>query len=222
VLCCFNNSFKLSPPFFDVWLWLRLLLQRPRSVLWLLADRPIVQANLCAYAAARGIDTRRLVFAPRVPYAQHLGRLALADLFLDTLPFKAGTTASDALWAGLPVLTCAGEAFAARMAGSLVNALGLPELITYSLEDYEQRALELTTDQAARLTSLRERLSQQRTRAPLFDTARFTRYLESAYARMHDLHESGAPPQSFHVPPMADVLSMTDAPPTDNVAPASS
>jgi protein O-GlcNAc transferase len=197
VLCCFNNTFKLSPPFFDV--WLRLLQQLPNSVLWLLADRPIVQQNLCAYAAARGISAQRLVFAPRLPYAQHLGRLALADLFLDTLPFNAGTTASDALWAGLPVLTCAGEAFAARMAGSLLTALGLPELITYSLPEYEQRALELTAD-PERLTALRQRLTQQRTRAPLFDTARFTRHLESAYSNMYRTHQRRLPPHSFHVP----------------------
>jgi protein O-GlcNAc transferase len=167
-------------------------------VLWLLADRPIVQQNLCGYAAARGISAQRLVFAPRLPYAQHLGRLALADLFLDTLPFNAGTTASDALWAGLPVLTCAGEAFAARMAGSLLNTLGLPELITHSLPEYEQRALELTSH-PERLTALRQRLTQQRTRAPLFNTARFTRHLESAYTQMHHLHRQGLSPRSFHV-----------------------
>jgi protein O-GlcNAc transferase len=208
VLCCFNNTFKLSPPFFDI--WLRILQQRPQSVLWLLADRPIVQQNLCAYATARGISAERLVFAARLPYAQHLGRLTLADLFLDTLPFNAGTTASDALWAGVPVLTCCGDAFAARMAGSLLNAMRLPELITQSLSEYEQRALELTdvADVSAgrapgytaeRLRALRERLAQQRTRAPLFNTPRFTRHLERAYSHMHDLHQRGLSPQSFRV-----------------------
>jgi protein O-GlcNAc transferase len=204
VLCCFNNNFKLSPPFFDI--WLRLLQQRPDSVLWLLAGQPVVLQNLCAYTEARGISAQRLVFAPRLPYAQHLGRLALADLFLDTLPFNAGTTASDALWAGLPVLTCSGDAFAARMAGSLLNTLGLPELVTHSLPEYEQRALQLTEHREP-LRILRERLAQQRTRAPLFNTARFTRHLEHAYSRMHDLHQRGLPPQSFRV----DRVALTES-----------
>jgi protein O-GlcNAc transferase len=199
VLCCFNNTFKLSPPFFDI--WLRLLERRPETVLWLLADRPIVQRNLRAYAGARGVDAERLVFAPRLPYARHLGRMALADLFLDTLPFNAGTTASDALWAGVPVLTCVGEAFAARMAGSLLKTLGLPELITHNVVEYEARALELTAD-VGRLGALRERLAHARTHAPLFDTARFTRHLERAYAHMYELHQSGLAPRSFQMPPL--------------------
>jgi predicted O-linked N-acetylglucosamine transferase (SPINDLY family) len=146
----------------------------------------------------RGVDPERLVFAPRRPYAEHLGRLPLADLFLDTLPFNAGTTASDALWAGLPVLTCAGEAFAARMAGSLLQAVGLPELITHNLADYETKALELA-QRPETLRGLRQRLREKGRTAPVFDTDRCRRSLESAYVEMWQRHERGQGRDSFAV-----------------------
>jgi len=132
VFCSFNNSYKINPPVFDV--WMRLLKAVSGSVLWLVGDNATVQHNLRREALHRGVEPGRLVFAPRIQYADHLARFRLADLFLDTLPFNAGTTASDALWAGVPVLTCAGEAFASRMAGSLLKAVGLPELCVMPLK----------------------------------------------------------------------------------------
>ena len=191
VFCAFNNTYKLSPEFFDI--WMRLLAAVPDSVLWLASTDASVQRNLRAEAERRGIAPERLIFSPRIRYAEHLARLQLADLFLDTLPFNAGTTASDALWAGVPVLTCAGRAFSARMAGSLLRALGLPELITGSLAAYEARALELAANPAS-LSELRARLASNRTTHPLFNTRRFTRHLEQAYLAMQQRVEAGLPP----------------------------
>lgn len=196
VLCCFNNSYKLSPPLFRV--WMRLLERVPRSVLWLLGEDATVRENLLKEAAAFDIGAERLVFARRVPYVQHLARLSLADLFLDTLPFNGGATAGDVLCAGLPLLTCAGEAFAARMAGSLLRSLGLPELITTSLDEYERRALELL-EQPLRLAELRARLASALREAPLFDSARYTRHLETAYLRMSERVANGEPTASLSV-----------------------
>jgi predicted O-linked N-acetylglucosamine transferase (SPINDLY family) len=197
VFCSFNNTYKLNPAMFDI--WMRLLDRVPGSVLWLVSAGAAVGGNLRREAMNRGVDPERLVFAPRRPYAEHLGRLPLADLFLDTLPFNAGTTASDALWAGLPVLTCAGEAFAARMAGSLLQAVGLPELITHSLADYEAKALKLA-QQPQMLRSLRQRLGDKRRTAPVFDTDRCRRSLESAYVEMWQRHERGRGRASFAIP----------------------
>jgi predicted O-linked N-acetylglucosamine transferase (SPINDLY family) len=204
VLCCFNNSFKLSPGVFEI--WLRLLQAVPDSVLWLLGDTEAVQRNLRAYASAHGLSADRLVFAPRLPYAQHLGRMSLADLFLDTLPFNAGTTASDALWAGVPVLTCTGEAFAARMAGSLLTAVGLPQLITHSLPEYEQRAMELL-QRPELLADLRATLARHRNTHPLFNTSRFCRHLESAYLTMWQQYQRGEQPEGFTVAPLDPAVS---------------
>ena len=142
VFCSFNNSYKLTPAFFDI--WMRLLLAAPGSVLWLLEANALVKDNLREEARQRGVDPDRLIFAPKLPSPEHLARHRLADLFLDTLPYNAHTTASDALWAGLPVLTCAGETFAGRVAGSLLHAVGLPELVTTSLEEYETLARKLS------------------------------------------------------------------------------
>jgi predicted O-linked N-acetylglucosamine transferase (SPINDLY family) len=191
IFCAFNNTYKLTPEFFDI--WMRLLAAVPDSVLWLASGDASVQRNLRAEAERRGVAPERLVFSPRIRYAEHLARLQLADLFLDTLPFNAGTTASDALWAGVPVLTCAGRAFSARMAGSLLRALGLPELITGSLAAYEARALELASNPAT-LGELRARLANHRTTHPLFDTRRFTRHLEQAYLAMQQRIDAGLPP----------------------------
>jgi predicted O-linked N-acetylglucosamine transferase (SPINDLY family) len=197
VFCCFNNSYKLLPRSFDI--WMRLLAQVPGSVLWLLASHEAVAANLRAQAQARGVDPARLRFAGRRPYARYLADFQQADLFLDTLPFNAGTTASDALWAGLPVLAQLGHSFAGRMAASLLDAVGLPELITQSEADYEALALRLANEPAL-LRGLRERLEANRLRSPLFDTERFTRHLERAYDGMWARHAAGLPPQGFDVP----------------------
>jgi predicted O-linked N-acetylglucosamine transferase (SPINDLY family) len=183
VFCAFNNVYKFTPAMFEV--WLHLLQAVPGSVLWLAAETPCVRRNLTAEATRFGVAADRLVFSPRVPYPEHLARMRLADLFLDTLPFNAGTTASDALWAGLPVLTCAGEAFAARMAGSLLQTIGLPELVTCNLAEYEALALELATS-PTRLAEIRTKLANNRDTSPLFDTDRFCRNLESAYQGMWD------------------------------------
>lgn len=199
VLCCFNNNYKLNPPLFTI--WMRLLREMPGSVLWLLGDQEITQANLRREAAARGVEPGRLVFAGRIPYARHLGRLGLADLFLDTSPYGAGATASDALRTGVPVLTCPGRAFVSRMAGSLLYSMSLPELITANLAEYERKALELLRE-PQRLADLRARLEDKLSRAALFNTPRFTRHLETAYHAMHDRARRGLPPLAFHVPPL--------------------
>jgi predicted O-linked N-acetylglucosamine transferase (SPINDLY family) len=200
VFCCFNNSYKVTPRIFDI--WMRLLAKVDGGVLWLVKDRPSVEDNLRREAAARGVDPHRLVFAPRLPYPEHLARYRIADLFLDTRPFNAGTTASDALWAELPLLTCSGEAYAARMAGSLLHAIGLPELVTHTLEDYEALALKLATD-VELLAGIRAKLAQNRTTHPLFDTERFTRHLESAYLTMWERRQRGEPPAGFAVTAIA-------------------
>jgi predicted O-linked N-acetylglucosamine transferase (SPINDLY family) len=166
--------------------------------LWLLQDSPGAAENLRREAQARGVDAARLVFAGRMPLPEHLARHRVADLFLDNLPYNAHTTASDALWAGLPVLTCLGESFAGRVAGSLLNAVGLPELVTTTLEQYEALAIELAT-QAQRLGALRTRLAENRLRAPLFDTALLTRHLENAYLQMYQRHQRGLPPEHLFV-----------------------
>jgi protein O-GlcNAc transferase len=190
VFCAFNNSFKITPIFFAI--WMRLLQQVPGSVLWLLESNALVRRNLSAAAVAAGIDPERLVFAPMLPHGQHLARHRHADLFLDTLPCNAHTTASDALWAGLPVLTCVGETFAGRVAGSIVRAAGLSELVASSPRDYEALALALARD-PARLAGIRSRLGVGRSNLPLFDMAKRTRDLEALYARMAEIWRSGQP-----------------------------
>jgi len=196
VFCCFNNTYKFNPQMFDI--WMRLLTQVPGSVLWLPVDNPLAGENLRREAAQRGVDPNRIVLARRLPYPEHLGRTRLADLFLDTLPFNAGTTASDTLWAGVPLLTCAGEAFASRMAGSLLRAVGLPELITHTLEDYERLALNLTR-QPDTLRQLRTRLAANRDTSPLFNTTQYSRHLEAAYTSMHVRLARGDKPASIEI-----------------------
>lgn len=175
VFCSFNNNYKYTPEVFGA--WMNILHRVPGSVLWLLSDNPWAQANLQREAQARGIDPQRLVFAERAWPEQYLARYALPDLFLDTFPFNAGTTANDALWMGLPVLTLTGRSFAARMAGALLTAAGLPELITYDLQAYEDKAVELATTPDACLR-LREHLEDVRTNGVLFDMPRLVRNLE--------------------------------------------
>ncbi len=200
VFCAFNNPYKLNPALFDV--WMGLLRETPGSVLWLRGGEPTLIANLEREAQSRGVDAARLVFAPRVASMdQHLARYCAADLFLDTLPYGAHATARDALWAGLPVLTCAGDAFATRVAASLLEALGLPELVTASLTDYAARALEYARA-PARLAPLRRALAERRATSPAFQTDLYRRHLEAAFTLMCERHQRGAPPQSFDVPPL--------------------
>ncbi len=197
VFAAFNSPYKITPAVFDI--WMRLLQSVPSAVLWLLRDNPWVEGNLRREAQARGVASERLVFAPRAYLPDHLARHRLADLFLDTFPCNAHTTASDALWAGLPLLTCAGRSFAARVAGSLLHAIGLPELVTTSPADYEALALALARS-PERLAALRDRLRANRATSPLFDAGRLARHLEAAYLEMYRLHQSGMAPRSLAVP----------------------
>jgi protein O-GlcNAc transferase len=196
VFCCFNQTYKILPDIFAV--WMRMLGAVPGSVLWLLELNPWAAQNLRREASARGVDPSRLVFAPLLPLSEHLGRLSAADLFLDTLPVNAHTTASDALWAGLPLLTCAGETFASRVAGSLLAAVGVPELITRSLAEYEALGLRLVRA-PGELAALRRRLSRNRDTAPLFDTPRLVHHLETAYETMWRIHRSGGAPRLIEI-----------------------
>jgi len=163
-----------------------------------LQDNPAVPRNLCREAEARGIGPERLVFARRATPADHLARQKLADLFLDTLPYNAHTTCSDALWAGLPVVTVLGTSFAGRVAASLLSAVGLPELIAESTEDFEALAIKLARDPAA-LGALKQKLQRNRETYPLFNTVAFTRHLEAAFVRMWERYQKGLPPETFHV-----------------------
>jgi predicted O-linked N-acetylglucosamine transferase (SPINDLY family) len=198
VFCCFNNSWKITAPVFDV--WMRLLRAVPNSALWLLEDNAAASTNLRVEAAARGADLQRLVFAARTTPEKHLARHSLADLFLDTLPYNAHTTASDSLWMGVPLVTCLGKAFSGRVAASLLHAVGLPELVTRTLEDYENLALQLARD-PSRLQMVRQKLTQNRPNASLFDTDRFRRHIESAYTAMWEIAQKGEAPRSFRVQP---------------------
>lgn len=189
VFCCFNNNYKITPAVFAV--WMRLLKAVPGSVLWLLEDNADAARGLRSEARLAGVAEGRLVFAPRVDVAEHLARHRLADLFLDTLPCNAHTTASDALWAGLPVLTCMGRSFASRVAASLVTAVGLPELACHCLEDYEALALRIATS-PTELDDLRARLAKGRLDSALFDTVRFTRNIEAAYRAMASGQANGS------------------------------
>jgi predicted O-linked N-acetylglucosamine transferase (SPINDLY family) len=194
VFCSFNNHWKIIAPVFDV--WMRLLKAVPGSVLWLLTDT--ADANLIREAKARGIDPARLIFAPKLKHDAHLGRLGLADLVLDTQPYNAHTTGSDALWTGVPMVTVLGEAFPGRVAASLLNALGLPELIAADLEAYEKLALALATD-ADRHKALKQKLEKNRLTTPLFDAERFCRNIEQAFIAMAEAARRGEEPKSFAV-----------------------
>jgi protein O-GlcNAc transferase len=177
---------------------MRLLTNTPGSLLWLLDGGPVAAENLRREAVARGIAAERIVFAPLVPADEHLARHQLADLFLDTLPYNAHTAASDALWAGLPVLTCLGTAFAGRVAASLLHAVGLPELVTRSLDEYESLALRIAHDSGLR-TALKSKLATHRSTWPLFDTVGMTRHIEKAFDEMWRRHCAGEAPASFAV-----------------------
>jgi predicted O-linked N-acetylglucosamine transferase (SPINDLY family) len=197
VLCCFNSPFKITPDVFDV--WMRVLGRFGDAVLWLLQGNLTAEANLKREASVRGIDPTRIIFAPHMPLPEHLARHRLADLFIDTYPCNAHVTASDALWAGLPMLTCSGRSFASRVAASLLKAVGLPDLITSGLAEYEMRIGDLLANRHE-LRALRDRLGRNLGTAPLFDTDRFRRHLEAAYVTMWETWRRGSAPQAFTVP----------------------
>jgi protein O-GlcNAc transferase len=199
VFCCFNNNYKITAEVFDT--WMRLLRRVDASVLWLLKSNDFAIGNLRREAQTRGIDPERLIFAPFADAEEHLARHAAADLFLDTLPYNAHTTASDALRVGLPLLTCTGSTFAGRVGASLLHAAGLPELITQNLEEYEALALELAVEPSL-LQSIRRKLAENRLACPLFDTERFRRHIEAAYQTMWEIYRRGEAPRSFRVDPI--------------------
>jgi predicted O-linked N-acetylglucosamine transferase (SPINDLY family) len=196
VLAAFHQTYKLSPPLFDA--WMRLLHRLPDACLWLLAKQPAAQRQLLLEAVARGVRPERIVFAPEVPQADHLARQRLGDLLLDTWPYGSHTTASDALWAGLPIVALTGRSFAARVSGSILQAAGLPELITESLADYEALITRLCTE-PGRLERLRRQVESSVRASPLFDTAGFTRALEICYERMWARSLAGLPPAPIDV-----------------------
>ena len=199
VFCAFHNSYKITPDVFAV--WMRLIQAVERSVLWLAQMNSEAMNNLRAQARAHGVAPERLIFAPKVgPVGDHLGRLRLAGAFLDTLPYNAHSSAADALRAGLPVVTCTGSSFAGRVATSLLRAVGLPELATQNLAEYEALAMQLATDPAL-LQSFRQRLAQNQATCALFDSDRFRRNLESAFSKMWEIAQRGEGPQSFSVEP---------------------
>lgn len=197
VFACFNNGYKIQPETFER--WMRILQAVPDSVLFLYAENPALQTRLTQAARDRGVDPARLVFGEKLLRPQYLARYRLCDLFLDTWPYNAGTTASDALWSGLPVLTCKGQTLPARMAASLLTALDLQELITDNAQAYEALAIDLARS-PERMTALREKLHSQRARSPLFDPARFTRHLETAYRLMHQRQHEGLSPTDLVIP----------------------
>jgi protein O-GlcNAc transferase len=197
VFCCFNNSYKITPAVFDC--WMKILKQVDGSVLWLFEANATATSNLGNEALARGLSPERLVFAKRMPLSDHLARHCLADLFLDTLPYNAHTTASDALWGGLPVLTCLGETFVGRVAASLLNATGLPDLVTTTLEAYEQLAIDLATH-PEKLAAIKRKLAENRLTMSLFDTQLFTKHIEAAYSAMYERYQAGLPPDHIVIP----------------------
>jgi protein O-GlcNAc transferase len=196
VFCCFNNSYKITKSIFEI--WMRLLRAVDGSLLWLAESNPTMAENLRREARESGVEPDRLLFAPRVPLSAHLARQSLADLFLDTSPYNAGATGAAALRAGVPVITVIGETFVGRMAASMLHALGLPELATESLAEYEDAALKIATN-AALLRAVKAKLARNRTAFPFFDTGRFARHIEVAYQTMWRLHREGEPPRSFSV-----------------------
>jgi predicted O-linked N-acetylglucosamine transferase (SPINDLY family) len=202
VFCCFNNNYKITPGTFDC--WMRILKKVEGSVLWLFEDNSQVSGNLRREAARRGVDAGRLVFAGRTPLPEHLARHRSADLFLDTLPCNAHTTASDAIWTGLPVLTLIGETFAGRVAASILNAVHLPELITSSEEEYEALAIELALE-PEKLDEIKLKLDRNRLTAPLFDIDLYTRHIETAYREMYDRYHLDLPPDHIYVRPDASL-----------------
>jgi protein O-GlcNAc transferase len=201
VFCCFNNNYKITPSTFDS--WMRILSRIENSVLWLSQNNPTAASNLRREASRRGVNAERLIFAARMAsLPEHLARHRVADLFLDTRPYNAHATAIDALWAGLPVLTCIGEGFAGRVTASLLKAIELPELITSTAEQYEDLAVQLAAN-PQRLAEIRQKLAENRLKKPLFDTRSFTKHLEAAYTKIQERYQAGLSPEHIYVPPTA-------------------
>ena len=196
VFCCFNNNYKILPATFDG--WMRVLTAVDNSILFLYAENKWAQSNLIIEAQKRGISSERLVFGEHLEPDEYLARYKICDLFLDTFPYNAGTTASDALWAELPVLTLMGESFASRMAASLLTAIDLPELITNSQENYEALAIDLATN-PAKLKAIKAKLESNRLTTPLFDTPRFTKHLEDAYTKIYERYHADLPPEHIYI-----------------------
>jgi predicted O-linked N-acetylglucosamine transferase (SPINDLY family) len=196
IFCCFNNNYKILPAIFDC--WMRILDAVEDSVLYIYAENQWAEENLKKEAEARGINSSRLAFGRRLPNDEYLSRYQICDLFLDTFPYNAGTTASDALWVGLPVLTLMGESFASRVAASLLNAIGLPELITKTQEEYETLAIELAKN-PQKLAEIKKKLAENRLTAPLFDTPLFTKNLEAAYIAMMERYQADLQPDHIDI-----------------------
>ena len=196
VFCCFNNNYKITPQVFDA--WLKILKGVDGSALLLLADNALAQQNLQSYAASSGLEPKRFVFGERLKPSEYLARYKTPDLFLDTFPYNAGTTASDALWVGLPVLTFAGHSFASRMAASALMGVGMTELITHSMDDYVKRAIELG-NHPAKLFDLKQQLKQKKPDSALFNTPQFVRRLENIYQVMVERAASGQSPQNIEI-----------------------
>jgi len=196
IFCCLNNNYKIVPSTFDG--WMKILNAVPDSVLFLYASNKWAVANLKIEAEKRGVSQNRLVFGGRIERSEYLARFKIVDLFLDTLPYNAGATASDALWAGLPVLTCVGESFASRVAASLLNAIELPELITTTQAEYEARAIELATN-PEKLKTIKDKLHRNRLTTALFDTPRFTKHIESAYRKVYERYYANLPPDHIYI-----------------------
>ncbi len=196
IFCCFNNNHKITPHVFDG--WVRILDAVEGSILWLLEDNPTAAINLRNEAEKRGLNPCRLVFAKRIQLSEHLARHRAADLFLDTLPYNAHTTASDALWAGLPVLTCMGESFASRVSASLLRAIDLPELITSNQLEYESLAIELAMH-PEKFKAITAKLSRNILTTPLFDTPLFTKHIEDAYTQMYEQYQDGSLPDHIYI-----------------------
>ena len=198
VFCCFNNNFKITPDVFDT--WSRILRAVDGSVLWLYQDNPDAAKNLQKQLELKGLNSARLVFAKRMQTPEHLARYKVADLFLDTLPYNAHTTASDALWVGLPVLTCKGESFASRVAASLLYSIHIPELVTDTLAEYELLAIEIASN-PDKLKAIKEKLMINRLTTPLFDTPLFSRHIENAYLQMYERYHDGLQPEHIFIDP---------------------
>ena len=196
VFCCFNNNYKILPATFDG--WMRILKAVENSVLMLYAENQWVERNLKKEAEARGINSSRLIFGEHMPNAEYLARYRACDLFLDTFPYNAGTTASDALWTGLPVLTLMGRSFSSRVAASLLNAIGLPELITNTPEEYEALAIELAIN-PKKFAEIKLKLANNRLTTPLFDTPLFAKNLESAYIKMYEQYQADLEPEHISI-----------------------
>jgi len=197
IFCCFNNNYKFNPEVFAA--WMEILRKTNNSFLWLVANNDLVSVNLSSSAKNAGVDPARLIFSKRAPHAEYLSRYLLADLFLDTLPFNAGTTASDALWAGLPVLTQIGESFSGRMAASLLQAVGLPELIAVTRSEYVALAIELASNPKV-LMDIKEKLAENRSKTPLFNTKLLTEQIEHVYTKMHERAQSNLSPDHINLP----------------------